>query len=63
VVVVAAAAKDVSTSAILRRRVMEGLIVAQFLPQSPIIVTGGNPQSGKTEAGQMRNTLSCWASR
>jgi uncharacterized SAM-binding protein YcdF (DUF218 family) len=36
---------------------MTRLIVAQFLPQSPIIVTGGNPQSGKTEAGQMRNTL------
>ena len=29
--------------------------VAQFFPQSPIIVTGGNPQNGKTEAGQMRN--------
>jgi uncharacterized SAM-binding protein YcdF (DUF218 family) len=42
---------------ILRRRVMTGLIVAQFLPQSPIIVTGGNPQNGKTEAGQMRNML------
>jgi uncharacterized SAM-binding protein YcdF (DUF218 family) len=57
VVVVAAAAKDVSTSAILRRRVMTHLIVAQFLPQSPIIVTGGHPQSGKTAAGQMRNIL------
>jgi uncharacterized SAM-binding protein YcdF (DUF218 family) len=43
--------------AILRRRVMTGLIVAQFFPQSPIIVTGGNPQNGKTEAGQMRNML------
>ena len=42
---------------ILRRRVMTGLIVAQFFPQSPIIVTGGNPQNGKTEAGQMRNML------
>jgi uncharacterized SAM-binding protein YcdF (DUF218 family) len=42
---------------ILRRRVLTGLIVAQFFPQSPIIVTGGNPQNGKTEAGQMRNML------
>ena len=38
---------------ILRRRVLTGLVVAQFFPQSPIIVTGGNPQNGKTEAGQM----------
>ena len=43
--------------AILRRRVLTGLTVAQFFPQSPIIVTGGNPQNGKTEAGQMRNML------
>ena len=50
-------APDGSMRAILRRRVMTGLIVAQFFPQSPIIVTGGNPQSGKTEAGQMRNML------
>jgi uncharacterized SAM-binding protein YcdF (DUF218 family) len=42
---------------ILRRRVLTGLIVAQFFPQSPIIVTGGNPQNGKSEAGQMRNML------
>ncbi len=42
---------------ILRRRVLTGLAVAQFFPQSPIIVTGGNPQNGKTEAGQMRNML------
>jgi len=48
---------DGSMRAILRRRVMTGLIVAQFFPQSPIIVTGGNPQNGKTEAGQMRNML------
>ncbi|MDT5057235.1 MAG: hypothetical protein QOF66_5601 [Mycobacterium sp.] len=41
----------------------DGLIVAQFFPQSPIIVTGGNPQNGMTEAGQMRNMLMCWASR
>ena len=38
---------------ILRRRVLTGLVVAQFFPQSPIIVTGGNSQNGKTEAGQM----------
>ena len=36
---------------------LTGLTVAQFFPQSPIIVTGGNPQNGKTEAGQMRNML------
>jgi uncharacterized SAM-binding protein YcdF (DUF218 family) len=50
-------APDGSMRAILRRRVMTGLVVAQFFPQSPIIVTGGNPQNGKTEAGQMRNML------
>jgi transposase len=50
-------APDASMRAILRRRVMTGLIVAQFFPQSPIIVTGGNPQNCKTEAGQMRNML------
>ena len=50
-------APDGSMRAILRRRVVTGLIVAQFFPQSPIIVTGGNPQNGKTEAGQMRNML------
>jgi uncharacterized SAM-binding protein YcdF (DUF218 family) len=69
----AAAAKDFSKPAIvilgyglnpdgtmreiLRRRVLTGLIVAQFFPQSPIIVTGGNPQNGNTEAGQMRKML------
>ena len=42
---------------ILRRRVLTGLTVAQFFPQSPVIVTGGNPQSGNTEAGQMRKML------
>ncbi|MDY6995386.1 MAG: YdcF family protein [Actinomycetota bacterium] len=42
---------------ILRRRVLVGLTVAQFFPQSPIIVTGGNPRSGNTEAGQMRKML------
>jgi uncharacterized SAM-binding protein YcdF (DUF218 family) len=69
----AAAAKDFSKPAIvilgyglepngtmrtiLRRRVLTGLTVAQFFPQSPIIVTGGNPQNGQTEAGQMRQML------
>jgi uncharacterized SAM-binding protein YcdF (DUF218 family) len=43
--------------AILRRRVLTGLTVAQFFPQSPIIVTGGNPQNGNTEAGQVRKML------
>lgn len=42
---------------ILRRRVLTGLAVAQFFPQSPVIVTGGNPQNGNTEAGQMRKML------
>jgi len=42
---------------ILRRRVLVGLTVAQFFPQSPVIVTGGNPRGGNTEAGQMRKML------
>jgi uncharacterized SAM-binding protein YcdF (DUF218 family) len=42
---------------ILRRRVLTGLAVAQFFPQAPVIVTGGNPQNGNTEAGQMRKML------
>ncbi len=42
---------------ILRRRVLTGLTVAQFFPQSPIIVTGGNPRNGNTEAAQMRKML------
>jgi uncharacterized SAM-binding protein YcdF (DUF218 family) len=42
---------------ILRRRVLTGLAVAQFFPQSPVIVTGGNPQNGRTEAEQMRKML------
>ena len=37
---------DGTMRAILRRRVLTGLTVAQFYPQSPIIVTGGNPQNG-----------------
>jgi uncharacterized SAM-binding protein YcdF (DUF218 family) len=46
-----------SMRTILRRRVLAGLTVAQFFPQSPVIVTGGNPQNGNTEAGQMRKML------
>jgi uncharacterized SAM-binding protein YcdF (DUF218 family) len=48
---------DGSMRMILRRRVLTGLAVAQFFPQSPIIVTGGNPQNGKTEASQMHRML------
>ena len=49
---------DGTMRTILRRRVMTGLTVAQFFPQSPIIVTGGNAAShGNTEAGQMRKML------
>jgi uncharacterized SAM-binding protein YcdF (DUF218 family) len=48
---------DGTMRTILRRRVMTGLTVAQFFPQSPIIVTGGNPRNGNTEAGQMRKML------
>ncbi|WP_418888583.1 YdcF family protein [Mycolicibacterium neoaurum] len=42
---------------ILFTRVLTGLAVAQAFPQSPIIVTGGNPRQGRTEAGEMRNLL------
>lgn len=42
---------------LLRRRVLTGLTVAQFFPQSPVIVTGGNPRNGNTEAAQMRKML------
>jgi uncharacterized SAM-binding protein YcdF (DUF218 family) len=48
---------DGTMRTILRRRVLTGLAVAQFFPQSPVIVTGGNPQNGRTEAAQMRNML------
>ncbi len=48
---------DGSMRMILRRRVLTGLAVAQFFPRSPIIVTGGNPQNGVTEASQMRRML------
>lgn len=42
---------------ILHTRVLAGLAVAQIFPQSPIIVTGGNPRNGNTEAGQMSKML------
>jgi uncharacterized SAM-binding protein YcdF (DUF218 family) len=48
---------DGSMRMILRRRVLTGLAVAQIYPRSPIIVTGGNPQNGVTEAAQMRRML------
>ena len=32
---------------ILYTRVLTGLAVAQIFPQSPIIVTGGNPRNGR----------------
>ncbi|QEN13582.1 YdcF family protein [Mycolicibacterium sp. ELW1] len=48
---------DGSMRMILRRRVLTGLAVAQMYPHSPIIVTGGNPQNGVTEAAQMRRML------
>jgi uncharacterized SAM-binding protein YcdF (DUF218 family) len=48
---------DGTMRTILRRRVLTGLTVAQFFPQSPVIVTGGNPQNDRTEAQQMRNML------
>lgn len=48
---------DGTMRTILRRRVLTGLAVAQFFPQAPVIVTGGNPQNGRTEAEQMRKML------
>ena len=48
---------DGSMRPVLRNRVFTGLAVAQFFPQSPIIVTGGNPRNGQTEAAQMRRML------
>ncbi len=48
---------DGSMRMILRRRVLTGLAVAQMFPHSPIIVTGGNPKNGVTEAAQMRRML------
>ncbi|GAS86696.1 YdcF family protein [Mycolicibacterium brisbanense] len=48
---------DGSMRTILYHRVLTGLAIAQAFPQSPVIVTGGNPQNGRTEASQMRNLL------
>lgn len=48
---------DGTMRTILRRRVLTGLTIAQFFPQSPVIVTGGNPQNGQTEAGRMAGML------
>jgi uncharacterized SAM-binding protein YcdF (DUF218 family) len=48
---------DGSMRAILYHRVLTGLAIAQAFPQSPVIVTGGNPKNGRTEAGEMRNLL------
>lgn len=42
---------------ILHTRVLTGLAVAQIFPQAPIIVTGGNPRNGNTEAEQMGKML------
>lgn len=42
---------------ILHTRVLAGLAVAQIFPQAPIIVTGGNPRNGNTEAEQMSKML------
>jgi uncharacterized SAM-binding protein YcdF (DUF218 family) len=48
---------DGSPRWILHTRVLAGLAAAQFFPQSPVIVTGGNPKNGNTEAGEMRKML------
>ncbi|MFC7752763.1 ElyC/SanA/YdcF family protein [Tsukamurella soli] len=42
---------------LLVERLTKGLAVARAYPSFPIIVTGGNPKAGKTEAGQMRDWL------
>lgn len=43
----------------MRRRwkAAAGAVALAVFPQSPIIVTRGNPQNGNTEAGQMRKML------
>jgi uncharacterized SAM-binding protein YcdF (DUF218 family) len=48
---------DGSMRPILYHRVLTGLAIAQAFPQSPIIVTGGNPQNGHSEAAAMLNLL------
>ncbi|WP_234791787.1 YdcF family protein [Mycolicibacterium conceptionense] len=47
----------VAWRAILYHRTLTGLAIAQAFPQAPVIVTGGNPRNGQTEAAQMRNLL------
>lgn len=42
---------------ILHTRVLAALAIAQMFPQAPIIVTGGNPRNGNTEAEQMGKML------
>lgn len=41
----------------LYQRVATGRAIANMFPNSFIIVTGGNPQNGVSEADQMRNML------
>ncbi|HEX2211912.1 MAG TPA: YdcF family protein [Mycobacterium sp.] len=48
---------DGTMRTILHTRVLAGLAVAHIFPQAPVIVTGGNPRNGNTEAGQMRKML------
>ncbi|MDF0529251.1 YdcF family protein [Tsukamurella sp. 8F] len=42
---------------ILTERLTKGLALAQAYPSFPVIVTGGNPKAGKTEAAAMREWL------
>lgn len=42
---------------ILVERLTKGLAVAQAYPAFPVIVTGGNPKAGKTEAAAMKEWL------
>ncbi|MGE2833263.1 YdcF family protein [Mycobacterium sp. SMC-4] len=48
---------DGTMRTILHTRLLAGLAVAHIFPQAPVIVTGGNPRNGNTEAGQMRKML------
>ena len=43
---------DGTMRTILHTRVLTGLAVARICPEAPVIVTGGNPRNGNTEAGQ-----------
>lgn len=42
---------------ILTQRLRKGLDVAAVYPQMPVLVTGGNPRGGRTEAAAMRDWL------